>query len=92
MIRYLRGHIRIHRSARKHGRRDGDIRHAHRMALIVVALDLAPPLRTLVLGPSRSGVLLELVTLDLDSGIVLVIHAMNMRPRYAPLLQEGLHD
>lgn len=43
------------------------------------------PVRYLVLGPDRSGNLLELVALDRPHGPA-VIHAMKMRPKYRHLL------
>jgi hypothetical protein len=41
------------------------------------------------LGPSRSADLLEVVTIVRDDGSELVIHAMQMRPKYRRLLPEG---
>jgi hypothetical protein len=46
------------------------------------------PRRTLLLGPDRSGNLLEVVVLELDDGTRLAIHAMRMRPSYIDLLPE----
>ena len=40
----------------------------------------------LYLGPTRSGVLLEVVTVNRIDGHELVIHAMPMRPKYRSLL------
>jgi hypothetical protein len=79
--------VEIHRSARKHGVPDGDIRHATERFTIAYPLDDdGPPWRELRLGPSRAGNLLEIVVLVLDDGTELIIHAMRMRPKYRDLL------
>ncbi|MBL7492333.1 hypothetical protein I6A60_29070 [Frankia sp. AgB1.9] len=79
--------MEIHRSARKHGVADGDIRHATERYLVAYSLDDdGPPWRELRLGPARAGNLLEIVVLLLDDGTELIIHAMRMRPKYRDLL------
>lgn len=55
-------YVQIADSARSHGVRDGDIDHAIRHPLRVVAGEG----RDLVIGPDRSGRLLEVVILDDD--------------------------
>jgi hypothetical protein len=87
VIRYSRGHVHVHSSARKHGVTDIEIRHAFRMARASVPLDLDSPIRRLILGPAASGALLELVVLELDDGRLIVIHAMKMRSQFAWLLE-----
>ncbi len=47
--------------------------------------DLDDDLR-LYLGPTVSGVLLEVITIVRDDNSELAIHAMTMRPTYRPLL------
>ncbi len=71
-------------SANKHGVSVEDIEHAVRNALAIDELD--DDLR-LYIGPSRSGSLLEVISLmrEGDRG-ELVIHAMAMRPKYRRLL------
>ena len=61
-------------SARRHGIEDADIDHAVRHATVVeeVAED---PVRYLLIGPDRSGDLLELMVLDQPQGPA-VMHAM----------------
>lgn len=76
VVRLLR--VQIHPSARRHGVRDEDINHAHRQAVAWVELGEHPP-RYLVVGPDRSGNLLEVVVILVDAG-VLAIHAMPLRP------------
>ncbi|MCU4183378.1 hypothetical protein K6U06_03330 [Acidiferrimicrobium sp. IK] len=74
-------------SARKHGIDDVDMDHAVRHATVVeeVADD---PIRYLVIGPNRSGNLLELIVIDRPQGPA-VIHAMAMRAKYRRLLPPG---
>jgi hypothetical protein len=75
--------VEIHGSARRHGVDEDDIRHAVTHAM--VSDDQDDDTR-LYLGPSTSGVLLEVATILLDDGSELVIHAMAMRPKYRRLL------
>jgi hypothetical protein len=56
---------------------DVDIEHAYYHAVAWAEIADAPP-RYLVVGPDRSGNLLELVVLGTDGG-ELVIHAMALR-------------
>ena len=74
-------------SARRHGIEDADIDHVLRHATVVeeVAED---PVRYLLIGPDRSGNLLELVVLDRPQGPA-VIHAMALRAVYRRLLPPG---
>lgn len=78
----------VHASARKHGIRDADVRHAATRFLVAYPLTDGDegPCRELRLGPDLAGNLLEIVVLLLDDGRELVIHAMRMRPRYRELL------
>jgi len=43
----------------------------------------------LYLGPARSADLLEVVPVVRADGSELAIHAMEMRPKYEPLLEGG---
>lgn len=74
-------------SARRHGVDEADIDHAVRHGAVVeeVAED---PIRYLVIGPDRSGNLLEVVVMDRPQGPA-VIHAMAMRAKYRSLLPPG---
>jgi hypothetical protein len=69
--------VEIHGSARRHGVADEDIDHAYRQAVTWVQLGDDPP-RYLVVGPDRSGNLLELVVIETDVSD-LAIHAMALR-------------
>ena len=70
-------HVEVHRSARRHGVPDEDIEHALGHSVAWAELGDDPP-RYLVVGPDRSGNLLELVVLH-TQGDELVIHAMALR-------------
>ena len=76
--------MEVHESARRHGITDEDILHAVDHALVTEDAGEDPD-RYLVIGPDRSGVLLEVVVLVTDER-QLVIHAMPMRPKFRRLL------
>ena len=76
----------VHRSARKHGIDDNDIRHAAQQYLIAYTIDDDQPARELRLGFDTHGRLLEIVILLLDDGTELAIHAMKARTQYLDLL------
>ncbi|MGI8808038.1 MAG: hypothetical protein ACR2KK_09400 [Acidimicrobiales bacterium] len=74
-------------SALKHGVLVDDIEHAVRNAMVMDELE--DDLR-LYLGPSRSGSLLEVISVVREGDRRdLVIHAMAMRPKYRRLLPGG---
>jgi hypothetical protein len=75
--------VDIHPSARKHGIADEDIEHATANAM---SIDDQDDDTRLYLGPARNADLLEVVTIVRDDGTELAIHAMQMRPKYRPLL------
>jgi uncharacterized DUF497 family protein len=79
--------VEFHRSASKHGVEIDDVQHAVANALVVADMgeDESPP-RTLILGPDRSGNMLEVIVLHFDDGREMVIHAMPMRAHYRGLL------
>jgi len=82
--------VEIHRSARRHGVHDADIRHATEHALVVVDLDPdADPPKLLVIGPDRAGNLREVIILTLADDRLLAIHAMALRDMYYDLLPGG---
>jgi hypothetical protein len=79
--------VEIHRSARRHGVGDQDIRHAAGHLVVVADIDPdADPPKVLAIGPDRAGNLLELVVLTLAEDRLLVIHAMPLRRKYRGLL------
>jgi hypothetical protein len=78
--------VEIYESARKYGITDEDIRHG--VEHVLVATDDDDTGEVLYLGPDRAGNLLEIVTVLRDDGTEIVIHAMNMRRIYEPLLGE----
>ena len=74
-------------SSAKHGIVAEDIEHAMRFPLRLIRLDDS---KTLILGPGRTGQLLEIVAVDLDDGDdQRVIHAMAMRPKFRNYLAHG---
>lgn len=77
----------IYDSARKHGIRDDDIRHAIQHALVVA--DEEETSKVLYIGPDYAGNLLEIVSVLRDNGTEIVVHAMAMRPTYGPLLRRS---
>lgn len=72
-------------SARKHGLDDADILHAWRNQLRYIELEYQGEPQFLVIGPSRTGALLELIVpADEPQRIV---HADNLRPKFYKYLQ-----
>lgn len=78
--------VEIHRSAHRHGIDDADMSHAIEHALAIGEQDDG---KVLYLGPSRAGMLLEIVSVARDDGTEIVIHAMPMRRKYRRFLQES---
>ena len=74
--------MQITDSARKHGIDDDDISHAVRFELRTIAEDD----RLLIIGPDRTGRLLEIVILDRDDE-PLVTHAMPLRAKFYDYLR-----
>ncbi|MBK6310435.1 MAG: hypothetical protein IPH81_10880 [Candidatus Microthrix sp.] len=71
-------------SAGKHGIKDLDIAHAINNAVLdtyEIPPDHEPP-RFLIVGPDRSGALLELIGSESDDGDDVVFHAMRLRPTF----------
>jgi hypothetical protein len=71
-------------SARRHGIPEEDIEHSVRTATVVEEIG-EDPTRYLVIGPDRSGNLLELIIMDRPQGPA-IIHAMPLRSKYRRLL------
>ncbi|MCV7208782.1 hypothetical protein [Mycolicibacterium canariasense] len=77
--------MEIKDSARKHGIADADMLHAFDNALRYVELEYRGELQFLVIGPSRTGALLELIVpCDEPQRI---IHADNLRAKFYPYLR-----
>ncbi|WP_028281185.1 DUF4258 domain-containing protein [Arthrobacter sp. H5] len=79
--------MEVFSSALRHDVDPEDIQHAIRNALVIDEVD-DDPIRYLVLGPDRTGKILELVVMDGSRGPI-VIHAMPMRAKYRTLLARG---
>ena len=75
--------LHVHQSARKHGVAEADIRHALRN---VMATETQTRGRVLWVGPARSSVLLEVVTVRTEAELDVAIHAMRLRTKYERLL------
>jgi hypothetical protein len=78
--------VRIGASARKHGVVDSDILHAWENAIRYVEYEYQGEDRLLVIGPSASGALLELVAVPVAAP-VRIIHADNLRPKFYDYLR-----
>ena len=70
--------MEVRESARKHGIDDVDMLHAFDNHIRYVEQEYGGEVRTLLIGPDRSGRLLELVVVD---GSV-IIHADVLRPKF----------
>jgi hypothetical protein len=77
--------VEIYDFARKHGVSDDDIEHAVANALVCAEDDEG---KVLYLGPDRAGNLLEVVSVERETGDEIVIHAMAMRRMYEGLLPD----
>lgn len=79
----------IHRSALKHGITRTQITYTtnHLITLADLDSDSDPP-KVLIIGPDKSGNLLELIALVLKGDELLIIHAMRLRPQFFPLLPD----
>lgn len=73
--------MRIIESARKHDIEDADMLHAASHAIASTPLDDD---LVMLAGPSRSGSLLEVGVLGLDSDDPVIVHAMPCRPKFLP--------
>jgi hypothetical protein len=71
--------VEITTSARRHGVADEDIVHAWTNAIRLVEYEYAGEERLLVIGPSVSGAMLELVAVPADSP-TRIIHADRLQP------------
>ena len=82
--------MEIHRSAFKHGVDIDAIEHAVDHAVVIINLesDSDPP-RVLAIGPNLSGIMLEIIWLELAEDRLMVIHAMALRPTFCDLLPPG---
>ncbi|MGI8646921.1 MAG: hypothetical protein DLM55_07595 [Acidimicrobiales bacterium] len=66
-------------SARRHGIDDTDILHAVQVPFRTVSQDHD---RLLIIGPDKSGRLLEIVVIDPEDDEPAVIHAMPLRRKF----------
>jgi len=75
--------IRFTQSARKHKIGTTRVRHvlAHTTAAFTIPGGHGEAERTVWLGADHEGRVLEVMTINIDDGL-LVIHAMDIRPKY----------
>ncbi len=66
-------------SARRHGVDEEDMLHAYRSAIDAWALDEG---LVMLIGPDRSGALLEIGLVRSDDGTAVIVHAMKARPKF----------
>lgn len=66
-------------SARRHGIGDEDMLHAYRNATDAYALDEG---LVMLVGPNRSGELLEVGVVQSGEGVAAIVHAMKARPKF----------
>lgn len=78
--------MEIRESARKHGVSDADILHGWENAIRTVEYEYHGEDRLLVIGPDRTGGLLELVAVPVASP-ARIIHADTLRPRFYDYLR-----
>lgn len=78
--------MRVLASARKHGVDAHDIEHAWENAVRLVEYEYEGEGRLLVIGPDRSGALLELVAVPVD-GPTRIIHADRLRAKFYDYLR-----
>lgn len=66
-------------SARRHGVDDEDMVHAYRNATAAWALDEG---LVMLVGPDRTGALLEIGVARSEDGTAVIVHAMKARPKF----------
>jgi len=72
--------LEIHPSAKRHGVANADIAHAVRNAVVVASIDPeADRPKELLIGPDRSGRLLEVIWIHRSANRWMLIHAMPLR-------------
>ena len=73
--------MRVAGAARKHQVGVDDMRHAVRNATVAWTADDA---FTMLVGPDRTGDLLEIGVIGIDTDDPVIVHAMRCRPRFLP--------
>jgi len=79
--------VEIRDSARKRGHQDSDMLHAVRHALAIFTVPGQDV--TMYLGPAHSGTLLEVGVAGADGDNPRIIHCMNLRKAFMPMLPQG---
>ena len=87
VLRYDR--VQVAESSFRHGVSEVDIRHAQNQAIrIFEYFDESDRQRILVVGPDRSGNLLELIATICSDQTMRIFHAMKLRPKFEVLITE----
>ena len=87
VLRYTE--LEIHETALKHGISELDIHHAtDQVVQIFEYLDEWDRPRILMIGPDRSGNLLELIATIYSDQTMRIFHAMKLRPKFEVLTTE----
>ena len=87
VLRY--SHIYFVESAFKHGISEVDIHHAQEHAIrIYEYFDESDRMRILMIGPNRSGNLLELLVAVNPDTSLKIFHAMRLRPKFEGIINE----
>ncbi|MGZ6526611.1 MAG: hypothetical protein ACXVES_05400 [Actinomycetota bacterium] len=66
-------------SARRHGVEDEDMLHTYRNATDAWSLEEG---LVMLVGPDRSGAMLEIGVVRAEDGTPVIVHAMNARPKF----------
>ena len=77
-------------SARRHKIGKARVRQVLANALVIdrIVEDQDPRVRLLFLGDDDTGRALEVIAVE-DDGVLIVIHAMDLRPKFRALYEEG---
>lgn len=79
--------MRIEDSAHRHDIEVADMLHAIKFALRIIEQEYDGEIRQLVIGPDRSGFLLEIVVVTDEP--IRIIHADQLRPKFFKYLRKG---
>ena len=91
VLRY--DHVQVAESSFRHGVSEVDIRHAQNQAIrIFEYFDESDKQRILMVGPDRSGNMLELIATICSDQTMRIFHAMKLRPKFEVLITERKDD
>ena len=91
VLRYSQ--LKIHKTALKHGVSTLDIHHATSHAIQTFQyFDGSDRKRILIIGPDRSGNMLELIATIRSDQTARIFHAMKLRPKFQNLINQRKDD